>query len=255
MKNNLLFYILLFFACSCEDATPPNVDIQQGGKTRSLSQKENVIFKCVPGTEEWAKLEGIQSLKDNSQIREEILYGLSDEELAQALLEYPLAYHYTAYENERAFIDEAIASFNGLAELSKRPSGFRAIVNCYKGISYEPEDLPGRKYTKSTSFNLGFLELILSNGKMLERASVEDMDILKETALSVYKMKLAHPEYFGLLSVKRSLMLCASIAIKMDRAKTDKDCQTLKEFINSYSLPSVNDELTSLSEMLMSVLN
>lgn len=250
MKKYTLFFFLAILAVSCSEVISLNDKTSQEQGTRTAFVQD-AIFKCIPGTKEWAKLRGIEALKENSQIKTEILLGMSDEDLANSLLDYPLAYHYTAFENERSFVDGIMTSFNGLNELLKRQNGFESIVKCYEKIEYVPEDKVEKAYNKSTSFNLGFLELILSNDLMLEKAQEDELNHLKEASLAKYEMKISHPEYFGILSVKRSLMLCAVVAMKKDLIKDENNRKKIYDFSKSYYLPSFNDELTALSQIIM----
>lgn len=248
--KKVIIALFAILAVSCDDVVHQNILVGPDLTTRSAVMPENCVFKCVPGTTEWAKLEGISALKEASQIKDELITKMTDDELAQSLLDYPLAYHYTAFENEYTAVDDLMKSFNGLSELNKRPGGFHSVVKCYQEIEFNPNNLERNVYNVSTSFNMGFLELILANDRMLNTAGKEDLDLLKKAAVSGYEMKLSHPEYFGLLSVKRSLMLCSAIALKEELVK-GKDRELLEKFVTSYTNPSMNEELTSLSKLIM----
>lgn len=160
------------------------------------------------GTVEWKKFNSHKEMLDAVQIPETRLKAMSTAELVESVLNYPLYGDMYAYDTFQQGIDSLTLQFNGLSELLKRVDAGAVMIAKYK----EKDPLKVTKLTTDVekgnfSMNLGFLESILSQNKIISGLSNEQKKDLLEVAKQKKQQKLVRQDVFGLtLSTSKILV-------------------------------------------------
>ena len=239
---------------SFEEVENKNYSDRTAASSRALSKdtSNSNFFNVTPGMKEWASFNTNVEKLNACQLSDDVVNNLSTEELVEACLDYPFAYSYSVGGTEKKLIQFYIDRFNGLTELSNREDKMVALMNAYKNVPCSKTGtIEGRSYNVSTSFTLGYLELIMANPSFIFGIAQADLTDLKEIVQDRYMFKLEHPEIFGLLSIERSLMLCAVIVMLEGKPFGNDDMSLLKEFIENYE-NFEEDSLEQISKLIMS---
>lgn len=85
-------------------------------------------YLIQPGTKEWNDLETVQNKKEVSRIPEDVLGLMSDEELIQALLDYPFLVDIFLYNDYATGVQSVYNDCDALKELLSRPTGKDSLV-------------------------------------------------------------------------------------------------------------------------------
>jgi len=160
------------------------------------------------GTEEWEKLNSHAEMLDVVQIPETILKKMTTAELVETVLNYPLYGDMYAYDTFQQGIESIIIQFNGLSELLKRDDAGTVLLAKYK----EKKPLEVINFTTDIekgnfSMNLGFLETILSQDKIISGLNKAQKEDLLKVAKQKKQQKLVQEDVFGLsLSTSENLV-------------------------------------------------
>lgn len=100
----------------------------------SVGQESTITwdYPVKPGSEKWGQLKDETERLNALQIPDSILNVIETEELVIACLNYPAAFHYTAYTDEHIGLQEVISNFNGLQELFNRNGAGKYLIEHYK---------------------------------------------------------------------------------------------------------------------------
>lgn len=90
------------------------------------------VYPIQPGTEEWKKLETLQSKIAACEIPKETLHQMSTESLIEAVLYYPLFSNMYAYDSIEEGFDAVLQYCDALQELQRRDDAADALAARYK---------------------------------------------------------------------------------------------------------------------------
>ena len=208
--------------------------------TRATDEKPtNKYFQIFPGTSEWGKLESGAEMWEVCQLPENMLRELSTEELIEACIEFPMAYDFTAFNNERGFISRMIDDFNGLSELRKRNDAILKMNEAYQKMEYTDKTIEDEELSediKCLGLTIAYWELIMSDRKFMDKMTLEERESLRSVAEQKYQMKLDHPDYFGLRNIEHSLLICAELALDSGMSYCEEERQLLIGYTHVYTL-------------------
>lgn len=234
-RTPLLLVAVSIFS-SCVDEIDINSDDSVLMTRGVINNTSSSYYKVVPGSEEWASLNSIDERWATSQINPSLLDELTTEELAQACWEFPLGPYFIFYDDERDYISSAFVKFNGLKELATRKNCVSAILDVYDSINWTEEPIGPDVLLSSLDLSLNYWELILADANIVNQMTIEDIELAKRLTWDKLEMKIAHPEYFGTLSLKRSLMLLSVLSTKNRNEYSEKELKILEMFSRKYYL-------------------
>ncbi|MDR2969455.1 MAG: hypothetical protein LBV32_07620 [Tannerellaceae bacterium] len=207
-------------------------------------------YPVKPGMEEWKKFQTGQEMLDACQIPAKILSKLTTEALVEICINYPMAFDYLAYNNEREAISFMIEHFNGLKELSRRTDGASDLLKAYKNFSFSNSAVAGTQNNRSSSLMFGYLELLLVDDLFISKLSTSELSDLKNISLEKYSLKLNNPEHFGLLSIKRSFLINSIVIMKNNISLDKSENSSIQEFVSNYqSIPA--EKLERISKLIV----
>lgn len=195
---------------------------------------QSKYYNIIPGTEEWYSMENIEDRWNNSQIPNEILEVLSTEELVEACVQFPLSIYYSFYEDERGFITDAYKRFNGLKELANRRDAVEYLIQAYRQMNYGEPPVEQAYYNLSFGLSIAYWELVISDSSCMDKMTEEENEALLNVAREKLEMKMANTDYFGLLDVKRSLMLCAELMLRSGISFEKDELLLLENYKDNY---------------------
>ncbi len=94
----------------------------------SRAQNESPIYPIMPGSEEWDELETVENKIAACHIPSDILASMSDNELVQAIIDYPFVIDVFLVDDYRDAVDSLIANCDALNELLNRGTAKEAIL-------------------------------------------------------------------------------------------------------------------------------
>ena len=98
------------------------------GIAYAMTGKTWMGYLIQPGTKEWNDLGTVQNKKEASHIPEDVLRNMSDEELIQALLDYPFLVEIFVYNDYATGVQSVYNDCDALKELLSRPTGKDSLV-------------------------------------------------------------------------------------------------------------------------------
>lgn len=240
MRNKRLIKIIVllsiifftFLSCTDRDLETKSEEI---AITRAVGDTIcSKYYEVIPGTQEWYSIENIEDRWAISQIPSDMLESLSTEELVEACEQFPLAIYFSFFEDERGFISEAYKRFNGLNELAKRQDGVRYLMQAYNQMNYGETPKFQAYYNLSFGLSIAYMELVISDSSCMDKMTEEENATLLNVAREKLEMKMANTDYFGLLDVKRSLMLCAELMLRSGISFEKDELLLLENYKDNY---------------------
>ncbi|MGP1476977.1 MAG: hypothetical protein ACTTJK_05895 [Phocaeicola sp.] len=244
----LLFAGVILFSCNNK-----NDDFNGMPDTRTEGAAGTDIYvKSVKrGSAEWKAMSGEEKTRV-SQIKEQALPKLTDEQLAFACINYPEGLYFGAVNNERAFIASLIKKFNGFGELMKRQYGVKTLIKFYKDLSFDVKRLQNTEEFDNFSSPQVFqyVELLLSDPSMMNLMDAEDLKVLEDAAWDKYKMKRDNPDIYGLGNAGSTLLLIATIRLKTDNGLSRQEREILSKAVNTAFFPNKKEDIEEIYSIL-----
>jgi len=94
----------------------------------SQAHNESPIYPVLPGSEEWNELGTVENKIEACRIPADILASMSDNELVQAIIDYPFVIDVFLVDDYRDAVDSLIANCDALNELLNRGTAKEAIL-------------------------------------------------------------------------------------------------------------------------------
>jgi len=167
------------------------------------------------------------------QMPQEILESISTDNLIKSLMNHPLFFIYSAYNNELDGVKVVLDNFNGFKELQKREDVADKILNFYSesNVSTLIESTKNfRNHKEYIIYHLDFLELIITTKQIPTLFNQQNIERLEKIMYEKYEAKLSHINNISLFSIKKSLLLGAEIKLSKNYLSTE-DQLLLREFI------------------------
>lgn len=234
---SVLLVTLASFIVSCTDKyASEDVPSSNILETRGTNIGLNKYYPIVPIMEEWKSFKTDDEMWKACQLNNEVLFNLSTKELADACMEFPLAYNYIAYDDQIEGIFSIFRNFNGLQELARRTDMAEVLLDIYKKIDFTQKENMKSKINNSLGLSLGYLELLFSTDNFLDGFSDHQLTDLANAAKDKFKMKLQHFDYFGNFCLYQSLVVCAGVKMKQNKTISEDERQFLESFIHFYPI-------------------
>ncbi len=165
---------------------------------QASNESDAYDYPVKGGTNEWRKLTSHDEMLEVCQIPDTILKRMSTAGLVETVLNYPLSGDMYAYSNLQQGFDAMTSQFNGLAELLNRSdAGTQLLVKYNKSHPLNGDNTENDFEIIRSSFNLGFLEMILSQRKIILSLSLTQKEDLLTEATIRYNEKLRQKDLFG----------------------------------------------------------
>ena len=245
----LLFAGVILFSCSNK-----NDDFNGMAETRTEGAARTEVYTVKPvkrGSAEWKAMSWEEKTRA-SQIKEQALPKLTDEQLAFACVNYPKALYFGTVNNQRDFIASLIKEFNGFGELMKRQYGVKALIKFYKDLFFDVKRLQntGEFDNFSSPQVLQYVELLLSDPSMMNLMDTEDLKVLEDAAWDKYKIKRDNPDIYGLGNARGTLLLIAAIHLKTDNSLSRQEIDYLTEAVNTGHFPYEKEDTEEIYSIL-----
>lgn len=178
------------------------------------SQFEKVTwdYPVKPGTEKWNQLKDESERLSVLQIPDSILNVIETEELVIACLNYPVAFDYTAYDDEHTGLKKVISNFNGLQELFDRNDAGKYLIEHYENAGVNGFIIKDKRLNERYwPFKFLYIELLLSQKEIIQKLEVEDRLLLLETTLNKFNLKNQNKDMFSKYDNINSALIIARI--------------------------------------------
>lgn len=158
------------------------------------------VYPIQPGTEEWKKLETLQSKIAACEIPKETLHQMSTESLIEAVLYYPLFSNMYAYDSIEEGFDAVLQYCDALQELQRRDDAADALAARYKNTySNQNADVSNQN-----------ADVLASSAELMHMTY---MQMQKHTEKRKNQTLLLIEPFFNQLDEADKLYLCESIAV------------------------------------------
>lgn len=156
------------------------------------------VYPIQPGTEEWKKLETLQSKIAACEIPKETLHQMSTESLIEAVLYYPLFSNMYAYDSIEEGFDAVLQYCDALQELQRRDDAADALAARYKNTySNQNADVSNQN-----------ADVLASSAELMHMTY---MQMQKHTEKRKNQTLLLIEPFFNQLDEADKLYLCESI--------------------------------------------
>jgi len=213
-------------------------------------------YPIKPGTSEWGKYSHTEHL-EMLQIPDTVLNNISTEGLLRTCLEYPFISNIHAYDNYQLGMEYVISNFNGLKELLSRTDAGYLLVKEYVGLN--PKDLrPDWSSKKRGEFKIYFiyLEMLLSQDKILSMLTPRERLELLESCLSKYSIKVWSEAYKSTYYWRTTAFLIGRILLKenykyfIDKYDGDEKLRIFLDNPSRYTITELN-EIVAAADLYM----
>jgi len=228
-----------FYACSDKGVETETVEM---ASTRSESPSSvNKYYSIIPGTTEWNSIKTGKGLWDICQLSDDVLQGLTTDELIEACMEFPLAYDYLFSNKERFAISFFVKNFSVLKELQNRSDGVTSLIEYYKDFRIGKDAYYQHGVYRYPPFSLGYIELILVDSQMLDLMSADDYGALQKIARDKLDELLKSAESYGQMNIKRLLVVLSEIELRANLSLGVEDTESLRNYAENYQRMGTED--------------
>ena len=156
----------------------------------SDSFSEKYTYPIEPGSEEWANLnhgERVLAL----QIPEDVLKGMSTENLVETVLNYPCFIDMMFYNTYQEGFDVIKEHFNGIDELLKRDESSKYLLSKYRKQNTKTLlNIRSKEEQFESSLKLTYLETLLAQPEIIEKFSKKENEEVLELVNENYKLHI-----------------------------------------------------------------
>lgn len=151
----------------------------------------------------WDRFENYQQRIDTFQIPDEAMSKLTTEGLSHTCMYYPLRWDYIVWDTPQTSpydgILYVIENYNGLTELAKRKYGAEALLKLYENLKPDVMEaktmlFKGEIGNVNSFMDRNYLELLLSTEYFTPKMSVEQLDRLSRSIVSLTGYYYEHPD-------------------------------------------------------------
>ncbi|MCK5823218.1 MAG: hypothetical protein KAG95_04385 [Bacteroidales bacterium] len=145
-------------------------------------------YPVKSGTNEWKQFKDTYEMIKACQVPEDILKNMSTEGLVITCLNHPLYGSIFASENLQDGFESFVGHFNCFKELLKRQDAGKNLMKIYKKMETNNYANNKNKVINDGKFRFTFIELFLSQEKILNTMKKEEQkELVKETLLKINK--------------------------------------------------------------------
>ena len=166
----------------------------------SDSFSEKYTYPIEPGSEEWANLnhgERVLAL----QIPEDVLKGMSTENLVETVLNYPCFIDMMFYNTYQEGFDVIKEHFNGIDELLKRDDSSKYLLSKYRKQNTKTLlNIRSKEEQFESSLKLTYLETLLAQPEIIEKFSKKENEEVLELVNENYKLHIKNKNELPSLS-------------------------------------------------------
>lgn len=190
-------------------------------------------FPIVPGMIEWKDLANSKEKIESCQIPENVLLNLSDEQIIELCLRYPLLLDILAFNNVVDGINKFAMDFNGFQELIKRPNGAEVLVKLYENEDPLLIDAETSSFKEKFdyAFRISMMELFLCHKQLLSNLDqIEKKALINQFHLKKTQKNSSNEIYreLGLQSI------CLAIIVFLESEDVDLNQSVDMDIVNPY---------------------
>jgi len=188
-------------------------------------------FPINPSTPEWKELKSYDEQLSAYNIPERMIKNISTPELVKICLAYPEWGIINAFNDRRIGLNNMMSQFNGFSELFARNDAAKELIKVYSRL--DPLAI-GKDWTLlqkgNYSFSINCVELLLSQGLIIDKLDEQDIQVLLDMAVLKYESKKQVPDVYSLWSLSPTAGLCLSILDKDGKfSRNNKKLLSLKQ--------------------------
>ena len=152
-------------------------------------------FPIKPGTDEWIALESTLNRVAACQLPEEVLQGISTEDLAETVLRYPFIMEMmAAYDTFSMGFSATLRKFNGMTELVEREDAATVLLARYQSMDLDEYAEEGMRDKLYDMLNV---EIMLSQAEFAQKLTEAEAIELEQEIEKKSLQKKAHPDFYG----------------------------------------------------------
>lgn len=172
------------------------------------SKNDAYEYPIKPGTVEWKELRNHEEMLRVCQIPPNTLKNMSTEGLIETILNYPLFWDMTAYDNLRVGFSEVSSRFNGIPELFQRADVGEKLLATYRSINPAafPKDSGKEEFEHVSKFY--FIELLVAQAEVQNRFNKPQLKELRQIIADKYVILKQLPEVNG--SINKEILAILS---------------------------------------------
>ena len=195
-------------------------------------------FPVKPGSKEWNEIETSQEMINVCQIPLDVLSGMKTRELLEVCLRYPMFFDIHFANNLQDGLEVIFSSFNGFEELFQRNDYYENLFGIYSS-----EKLTMPHVDNNNRYRIYYLELMLSQTKIISELSEDQKDNLRLISLDKINKKRER-KYSPYYQLGTALILTRIIDSSPTREELNSD-DALSRFNKNGSLID-KDKITTI---------
>lgn len=164
------------------------------------------------GTKEWKQLNSFTERLNSFNIPDSIMTKMTTENLVKTCLKYPYWILITSRDNNQIGYNYLKSVFNGFRELENRKDAGIELFKAYEKM-HAGEILKFNTLVEqgNFSFQFTFIEMLLSQPKIVENISSENLVLLAQKALAVYEEKSIAFDKYSYHGISTSCLILSRI--------------------------------------------
>lgn len=169
-------------------------------------------FPIKPGSEVWKAFTTHQQMVEATTLPAKTAASLTTKALLETCLDYPLLGDIMMYNSPQKGLEKLIGHFNGLSVLMERKEVALYAANAYQRLlQTDVKKLPSLQEKGKLTFQLSFIELLLSQKKVLAGVSGKDIGVLKTYIGTARTLKTSNKDIFGTMSYGYTMYLAGNL--------------------------------------------
>jgi hypothetical protein len=186
-RSLILTLVLTFciFLIECKKDSVPPADEEILGNTVKPEIIDVYIYPIRPGTPEWATLTNHDEMLEAIEIPDSVLQNISTWGLTESCFNYPLSGDCFAHNNQVAYINDLVKSFNGLKELFSREDISTILLYSYRHMDFS---------LYPNFMDRHFIELLIGCDSYLSKLNQRQLQYLASVALEKANYQRDHFE-------------------------------------------------------------
>ena len=169
-------------------------------------------FPVKPGSGTWRSFTTHKQMVEATKLPEKIATSLTTKALLETCLDYPLLGDIMLHNSPQRGLEVASRNFNGLQQLMERKDVALHAANTYqKLLATDVDKLPALDEKGKLTFQLSFIELLLSQKSILATVDKKGVDPLRSYLAKARSFKTAHTDVFGVTSYGFTMLLAGNL--------------------------------------------
>lgn len=169
-------------------------------------------FPVKPGSDAWRSFTTHKQMVEATKLPEKIATSLTTKALLETCLDYPLLGDIMLHNSPQRGLEMATRNFNGLQQLMERKDVTLHAGNVYqKLLATDIDKLSTLDEKGKLTFQLSFIELLLSQKSVLATADKKAVEPLRSYLAKARSFKAAHTDVFSVTGYGFTMLLAGNL--------------------------------------------